>query len=163
MRYQSVVRTLGTAAFGLLALSCGQTSEPVPAEKLSLSPPSVTQVTLHVGETVVVNHVDITFDGVLEDSRCPVDVTCVWEGNAQIELGVGPVFGGDGPTFQMILNTNHGPRQGEAWGQRITLVEVRPEPVSTGPLPADAYEVDLKVERIGRPHGREGTGAIVGD
>ena len=158
MRNQPSVRTMGTAAVVLLALSCGQASEPVPDRNLTVSPP-VTHVTLHVGETVVVNHVDITFNAVLEDSRCPVDVTCVWEGNARIELGVGPGFGGDGPTIQMILNTSLGLREGEAWGQRITLVDVRPAPVSTEPIPADAYEVDLKVERIGRPDDRDATRA----
>lgn len=30
----------------------------------------------------------ITFDKVLEDSRCPEGVTCVWEGNAKIRLSL---------------------------------------------------------------------------
>jgi hypothetical protein len=28
----------------------------------------------------------VAFESVLEDSRCPVDVTCVWSGNAKIRL-----------------------------------------------------------------------------
>lgn len=30
----------------------------------------------------------ITLDGVLEDSRCPADVQCFWEGNVKVEVSV---------------------------------------------------------------------------
>jgi len=32
--------------------------------------------------------IHVTFEKVLEDSRCPVGVTCVWEGNAKIRLSL---------------------------------------------------------------------------
>ena len=31
----------------------------------------------------------ITLDGVIEDSRCPMDVECFWEGNAKVLVRVG--------------------------------------------------------------------------
>jgi hypothetical protein len=45
---------------------------------------------LAVGKTAALNGTDyrITFNRVTEDSRCPVDVTCVWAGDAKIELSV---------------------------------------------------------------------------
>src|SRR5712671_4055395 len=37
----------------------------------------------------------ITFRRVTEDSRCPVDVTCIWAGDAKIELAVSRNASGD--------------------------------------------------------------------
>ena len=52
----------------------------------------------------------------------------------------------DAPTIRLVLNTATEPRDGDAYGQRITLTSVRPNPVSTEPIPHDTYEVRLKVE-----------------
>jgi len=41
-----------------------------------------TLVKMAIGETVVFTHVTIKFVEVLEDSRCPKDVNCMWEGQA---------------------------------------------------------------------------------
>lgn len=44
--------------------------------------------TLAPGQTATVKTVEtrITFNEVREDSRCPVDVTCVWAGDAKVEV-----------------------------------------------------------------------------
>jgi hypothetical protein len=58
------------------------------------------------GETAVVDDVlSLTFSAVTEDSRCPTDVQCIWEGNAIVELGVAV---DDGPTTRLYLDTNPG-------------------------------------------------------
>ena len=46
--------------------------------------------TLAPGETAAVRGTDarLTFKRVTEDSRCPVDVTCVWAGDAKIEITI---------------------------------------------------------------------------
>jgi hypothetical protein len=42
------------------------------------------------GETAAVRGTDarLTFKRVVDDSRCPVDVTCVWAGDARIEVTI---------------------------------------------------------------------------
>jgi hypothetical protein len=44
--------------------------------------------TLAPGQTATVKTADtrITFNEVREDSRCPVDVTCVWAGDAKVDV-----------------------------------------------------------------------------
>jgi len=155
MRIRRDLRSTWTAAVVLLALSCGESDAPTSDGNLSVTPTGPQGVTLRVGETAEVNNLEITFVGVLEDSRCPVDVTCVWEGNAKVELAVG-VVNSDAPTIQLVLNTGIEPRHGDTYGQRITLKAVRPDPVSNTPIPPDAYEVDLKVEPV--TPGRERVG-----
>jgi hypothetical protein len=105
-------------------------------------------VTLAPGETAEWRGSEIGFQGVEEDSRCPTDVTCVWEGNARVAASVGPGAGQAGPTHQLILNTAVEPKSGEARGVRVTLLEVRPEPVSTGQIPPEDYRVTLALSVV---------------
>ncbi len=67
----------------ILAASCATVDTAVvanPGAEFSLS----------VGKTAAVTGTPyrITFNRVTEDSRCPVDVTCVWAGDAKIELTI---------------------------------------------------------------------------
>ena len=43
---------------------------------------------LALGESVGIErkHVILKFDAVLEDSRCPMNARCIWEGNARIAI-----------------------------------------------------------------------------
>jgi hypothetical protein len=41
-----------------------------------------------LGETVSTQGFDITFMEVLEDSRCPKDISCVWAGQAKIKVSI---------------------------------------------------------------------------
>ncbi|MEP0262467.1 hypothetical protein [Dokdonia sp.] len=44
------------------------------------------EIKLELGERQEINTVEITFLEVLEDSRCPKDVSCVWAGQAKIKV-----------------------------------------------------------------------------
>ena len=58
---------------------------------------------LAVGETAFAEYgVGITFASVLADSRCPADVECVWEGNAEVAIDVAT----DDEHASLSLNTN---------------------------------------------------------
>ena len=103
-------------------------------------------VTLRYGESTFVENIEIRF-GAVQDSRCPSQVECFAAGNAQVVLGVGPPRGTEGPTDQVLLNSTYGSRSGEAWGLRVTLLEVSPYPVYAEPIPPEQYVVQLKVER----------------
>ena len=45
-------------------------------------------VKIPLGETIQIGSHTITFKDVLEDSRCPVGVTCVWAGRAKISVEI---------------------------------------------------------------------------
>lgn len=44
------------------------------------------EIKLGVGDRQEINTIEITFLEVLEDSRCPKDVSCVWAGQAKIKV-----------------------------------------------------------------------------
>jgi hypothetical protein len=144
-----VARTLLPAAF-LLALlgACEGTAPTVNASVYGVGTDTV--FFLRVGEEVRSPDtvMRIGFAGVRNDSRCPVDVVCIWAGDAAVEIGV--AFG-MGPTVPYVLHTALEPRGVELGNCRITLVEVRPAPVSTSSIPQDQYVAGLRLERIAVP------------
>ena len=82
------------------------------------------------------------------DSRCPVDVQCVWAGNAEVEIGV--AFG-EGPTVPYVLNTGLEPRSANLGPYLLTVVELRPAPVSTTSIPTEQYVVSLRLQGLVGP------------
>jgi hypothetical protein len=132
----------------LLALvACGEPTGPDASPDAAFVPAS-TDLTLEVGEEQSVGGsvVKVTFVRVVEDSRCPMDVVCVWEGNAVVELGI---RAGTGPTFPMQINTTLEPRATEWNGARVTILELQPYPKASEPTRSDAYTVKIRVEAVG--------------
>ena len=90
----------------------------------------------------------VRFVRVSSDSRCPVDVTCVWAGNAELLLEVG---GSRWKGKQALrLNTNASPeRPGEGRYGRYTLklTGLAPRPHSTRKIAPGAYVATLLVTR----------------
>jgi len=146
VRAMCFARTLLPAA-ALLALlgACEGTAPTVDASVHGVGTDTV--FFLRVGQEVRAPDtvMRIGFGGVHSDSRCPVDVVCVWEGDAAVEIGV--AFG-EGPTVPYVLHTALEPRSVELGIYRIRLVEVRPAPVSTSHTPPDQYVAGLRLERM---------------
>ena len=87
----------------------------------------------------------IQFLGVKEDSRCPVDVECVWAGNAVAQFVI-KVSGFPDERFE--LNTHPSFMQEiEVHGVRIQLIDVYPEPLSTKEIAPEDYSVRILVDR----------------
>ncbi|MDX1585706.1 MAG: hypothetical protein R3222_03140 [Balneolaceae bacterium] len=79
----------------------------------------------------------ITFKEVLEDSRCPEGVTCVWAGNAQIFL----IVNGSEAT----LNTYLEPQVRDISGYQIELLSLNPYPVYQQTIEKETYIAKLVV------------------
>ncbi len=80
---------LAITAFAALVLA-GGASAPVAAV---MPLPPLTQARL--GETVTVGPYRVTPVSVLEDSRCPAMVTCVWSGQVRLSVRIVALRGGE--------------------------------------------------------------------
>ena len=89
-----------------------------------------------IGETVQVGAVAVTPTRVIEDSRCPAGVQCIWAGQVRIAVTLG-----DGAAAELT--------QGEAaavTGGTVTLVEVYPERRKDWTIYPDEYRFGFRWE-----------------
>ena len=96
--------------------------------------------------TVARGELTIKFVTVVEDSRCPVDVNCVWAGNAKIKLRV---TDRRGRTKMMELNTNGEPKGDQFGRYNISLVNLTPKPAERRRTPL-RYNARLSIQRVSR-------------
>jgi hypothetical protein len=102
---------------------------------------------LPVGKTAAVNGsgARITFKQVKEDSRCPTDVTCIWAGDARIELTISRNGSGDDTKFLTLSPATSEVRSGDL---QIRFVGLTPVPRQADGNSPRAYVAQLVVSRI---------------
>ncbi len=89
----------------------------------------------------------LTFEGVVEDSRCPIGVNCIWEGEAVAEF----LAKKGSEVVAAPLTTN--PRAGQvvndnftAFGHGIKLLQVMPYPDAGSPIEEKDYVVRVVIQ-----------------
>ena len=85
--------------------------------------------------------VAVRFTRVLEDSRCPREVTCVWAGRARVAIEVGR-DGQPARSFELEV----GAASVDAEGLRLTAEALEPYPRDSQLTPTEAYRLRLRVE-----------------
>lgn len=96
-------------------------------------------VQLSFGESFTLpNGATIIFTDVLEDSRCPIDVDCVWEGNFKVLLQVN--------NEGKLLNSNLEPNELDIDGLKLSISKVEPEAISNRTINKNDYSIYLKYE-----------------
>jgi hypothetical protein len=125
---------------------CGNPTSSDPTPESALLPAS-REIVLHYGDDVRLEGsvLRIGFGEILEDSRCPVDVVCVWEGNGKVVIGIAA---GMGPTHALTLNTSLEPKSVVWSGIRVTLLELNPVPHAGKRIPPEDYSVRLRLEVV---------------
>lgn len=101
-----------------------------------------------VGETAAFadEPLTVTFEQVVEDSRCPANTTCVWAGTAVIRLGLRV---GDTARGTVHLQTlSEAEAEGVFQKYRLRLVRLAPTPRDSSRIPAEQYVLTLMVRRL---------------
>ncbi|HMQ32464.1 MAG TPA: hypothetical protein PKD53_17160 [Chloroflexaceae bacterium] len=105
-------------------------------------------ITLALGETASLgaDGASVSFERVVEDSRCPANAHCVWQGRVVVE---GSVSVG-GQTLPFTLGTLEGfadaPASVRAGPYTLSIAGVEPYPETPAGVPADAYVLSLALE-----------------
>jgi hypothetical protein len=129
------------AILASLTVACASATEPTVGDEFRLD----------VGEAVTIPDADLWlhFVDVAEDSRCPLQVQCVWAGDAAIAIEIAPSFpGGDSATD--TLHTTLDPKSVALGGYILQLVQVEPYPDVPGGIPHERYRITLRLDRIVR-------------
>jgi len=73
----------------MLVVACSKEKEPITDDTLKVGQITLND-TLTIGyQTTLVdeaNHLSLTFDSMLSESRCPIGVVCFWQGNVAVKL-----------------------------------------------------------------------------
>ncbi len=85
----------------------------------------------------------VGFRGIMADSRCAVDVVCVWEGDAEASV---PVAMQGGESASLVLHTAVDPDHAAFHGFTITLLAVTPENHAGQRIEPDRYTIRLRVD-----------------
>ncbi len=123
-------------------LSACNSSPTDPASNLPVT------VQLQVGESVVLasGGLSVSYLETTQDSRCPVAVECVWEGEGVVRISLsddGGVLGSPS------LSTNvHGSSPTAVRLDRylLTLIELDPYPETPGGIPPSDYRLTLRID-----------------
>jgi hypothetical protein len=141
---QSVVRLTVMALVFAVAACDGA---PGDAGDPSIQQLPVDSIVLAPGQDVRVQLLRLSFLDVTGDSRCPIDVVCIWQGNAAVEIALGLGMGASHP---VVLNTAEGTPSVELWGYRVTLLALLPAPRSGIRIPPEAYRAIFRVDAVTR-------------
>lgn len=130
----------------LLLYGCNGATQP-DQSKGTRNKTAQNQIAIKYGQQITVAKEGLTleFVTVLEDSRCPEGVQCVWEGNARIELSAAKA-GNDRSSFE--LNTNDRfPVEAKYLGYLITLIDLQPYPKATKQISLQDYTVNVEIRK----------------
>jgi hypothetical protein len=142
MSWPALLVTFGS----VFALACSGSPSSSPTDSPSVGPAAAINqpVELAPGQSTQFGALRLTFTGVTGDSRCPVDVTCVWEGDgvAKIELSQ--------PTSDTETRELHtaGPRSTTYGSYQVELVRLDPAPRSTQTIPPASYRLVVRVTQV---------------
>ena len=107
----------------------------------SLPKSSVAQIETRINQGASALGIKITPLEVLEDSRCPEDVQCVWAGQVRVRArvlrGLGPKEGYEQEfTLGKTIRTE---------AEKIILAEVKPGPISEVAIPTASYRFTFEI------------------
>lgn len=112
-----------------------------------ISQESGTRAVLAPGQShqITAGDLTFTFETVLEDSRCPTGVSCIWAGDAQVRMRA--TSKGGSPTTYTLHTNDAFDREVLHADIRVRLVALTPEPTRDGPPKPDQYRATMEFQR----------------
>ena len=86
----------------------------------------------------------VVFESVVEDSRCPEGVDCIWSGNAKIRIRSSKQKHAPAP---IELNTNVEPKSSSYLDYEIKLVALKPRPKADKPVQSNEFKATLIITK----------------
>jgi hypothetical protein len=105
------------------------------------------EFTLRVGQSAAITELGLwmRFNQVVDDSRCPANVVCVWEGDGAVLMEVAPL---NGDSKESVLHTSVEPHSIPLGRAELRLVKLDPYPAASGAIDPNAYVVTLTTRLV---------------
>lgn len=132
--------------FILPLLSCADVVDPP-----CLDSPKGEEISLKKSQTISYckENISISFVDVLNDSRCPSNVTCIWAGFVQVKLDIQGISGESTIELATEPNSYGISSQVDFEGLSIKLVDVSPYPAINVKINPDEFRAILLIEKVG--------------
>lgn len=91
-----------------------------------------------------VEDLEVTFDKVVSDSRCPEEMMCVWAGNAEVQL----TFQAGDQKETFILNTGADPKAKTLFGYTVSLTDLSPANSVNNPPAQRDYIATVIISKV---------------
>ncbi len=113
---------------------------------LTMEAKTTAQLKLRVAQekTAPGTGIKVKFLSVIEDSRCPEGVRCIWAGVGRVKIQLRKA----GKTTVFELNTNQLDKTVTFEGHEIKLVALTPYPKSTTAIKPAAYSATLMITKL---------------
>lgn len=100
------------------------------------------QFTIKTEQTISLDNLKVTFLEIVEDSRCPSDVTCVWQGRASIKLNA---ENKDHSEDMILTIGENSTAQIEMY--KIDLIDLSPYPISKKITSPEEYVATMNISK----------------
>ena len=88
----------------------------------------------------------IKFEAINSDRRCPIDVTCVWEGDAELNYSFSS--GNEKVNFHLHTAGSYFSKDTLMFGYNIELIDVYPYPHSKKEIKVEEYEAKMLIKKV---------------
>jgi len=115
----------------------------------------IEHVTFHLGDTLSINYgetlfdkednLSIKFENLISDGRCPIDVICNWEGDADIELKF--INYSNVTSFSLHTAKSYFSANTTIDVYNIELIDLLPYPYSKFQIPISEYSAKIVIKR----------------
>lgn len=106
------------------------------------------------GKSINEDNIEVKFIEVIEDSRCPKDVTCVWAGEVKIKVEVTNHNESKPQPKERVLILSPSADFDDLFGNifhadgfNITAINVKPYPVSNQKIKPEEYSLQFHIQR----------------
>lgn len=136
---------IGLASLAILFPLWGTGCDSTPVTPLpSVQETLADSVQLAPGDQISAGGLLLTFMEATDDSRCPVDVTCIWQGTAMVHITLAPAAGAGtaevlNPFDRAFVDFS---------GYRVTLLGLLPVPREGVAIDPQDYRASFRVERL---------------
>jgi len=125
----------------LFYLACNKSDDVIPSSTLGASFELAFEATTELSDA----NIKVTFTDMLEDSRCPEDRVCAWEGLVNVALNL--EIDGTPHAIELIDQAGH-PQKAQTVidGRTVRLVSVEPAKLTANEIAKDEYVIVLVIE-----------------
>ena len=141
-------RTTAVMCLMLGMIECSRDAQETSSDELAARAVVESTYTLRIGGGQGISELKVMlwFDSLLSDNRCPANIECVWEGNAEVLLAL--VSDVIGQRFTLNTSSRSGPTSFVFHDYCFSIDRLLPYPHLDSSYSVDDYILSVRIEKL---------------